>query len=242
MSNSYSILCIDDEENILNVLNRILRGEGYNVFLAKSGPEGLDILSKEQIDLVLCDQRMPQMSGFEVLRIVIKEYPDVMRIMLSGHSNFESLIKTISEGEIFRFISKPWSTQELKETIKAALEQKNIIREVKELLSNVEGKDSELIKHISVELSQDQSTILVKIAPAQESYSTENISKVLDYIFSTLGLQDNEKFQKISNSVIKEKDFLKFEMRLGKSMNLIIKVKTNELEGPEEALHDPDLE
>ncbi|MDD5081687.1 MAG: response regulator, partial [Candidatus Omnitrophica bacterium] len=69
MDKGYSILCIDDEENILQSFNRTLGMEGFKVLLAGSGQEGLDILRKEKIDLILCDQRMPEMSGFEVLRI-----------------------------------------------------------------------------------------------------------------------------------------------------------------------------
>ena len=106
MDKAYSILCIDDEDNILQSFNRTLRKD-FKIFLAKSGQEGLEILRKEKIDLVLCDQRMPKMSGFEVLRIAREEYPNVIRIMLSGYSDFESLVKTINEGEIYRFLSKP---------------------------------------------------------------------------------------------------------------------------------------
>ncbi|MFA7115335.1 MAG: response regulator [Candidatus Omnitrophota bacterium] len=227
MDKGYSILCIDDEENILQSFNRTLGMEGFKVLLAGSGQEGLDILRKEKIDLILCDQRMPEMSGFEVLRIAKEEYPEVLRIMLSGYSDFESLVKTINEGEIYRFLSKPWDTEELIKVITSALEQKEILCEVRNIFSNVKDM-RQLIEDISIETKQDQAAIVVKILSKEDVYNSENIVQFLDYIFKIFGIEKNRKFQIVSNQIFKEKNCVKFELSLAKGVKLIIEIEKKE--------------
>jgi len=227
MDKGYSILCIDDEENILQSFNRTLGMEGFKVLLAGSGQEGLDILRKEKIDLILCDQRMPEMSGFGVLRIAKEEYPEVLRIMLSGYSDFESLVKTINEGEIYRFLSKPWDTEELIKVITSALEQKEILCEVRNIFSNVKDM-RQLIEDISIETKQDQAAIVVKILSKEDVYNSENIVQFLDYIFKIFGIEKNRKFQIVSNQIFKEKNCVKFELSLAKGVKLIIEIEKKE--------------
>lgn len=197
------------------------------VLLAGSGQEGLDILRKEKIDLILCDQRMPEMSGFEVLRIAKEEYPEVLRIMLSGYSDFESLVKTINEGEIYRFLSKPWDTEELIKVITSALEQKEILCEVRNIFSNVKDM-RQLIEDISIETKQDQAAIVVKILSKEDVYNSENIVQFLDYIFKIFGIEKNRKFQIVSNQIFKEKNCVKFELSLAKGVKLIIEIEKKE--------------
>ena len=228
MEQSYSILCIDDEENILSSLKRVLKKENYIVFLANSGQEGLEILRTEKIDLILCDQKMPKMSGFEVLREARKEFPEVMRIMLSGYSDFDSLVKTINEGEIFRFLSKPWEVDELKNVIQLALTQREIICKVKNTLNNVQNIN-QLIENISVEVAQDQSTILVKVSPKENSCNSEHITQLMDYLVGILGFENNtSKFEMISNRLLKNEETLRFEIVLGKVVTLAVEIKTKE--------------
>ncbi|MFH1458792.1 MAG: response regulator [Candidatus Omnitrophota bacterium] len=227
MDKTYTLLCIDDEENILHLFKRIFEKE-YNIFTAANGAEGLDILRRKKIDLILCDQRMAGMNGFEVLRIAKKEFPDTMRIMVSGYSDFDSLVKTINEGEIFRFISKPWDALELKNIIKEALEQKDIVGKIKASFNNIQNI-TQLVKDISVELSQDQSTVFVKLSSLQQSLDTQNITQVLEFLFKMLGLENDKGFRIISNSVIKEKDFVKLEISLAKGVKLIVEIAAKEL-------------
>lgn len=222
MSKKYSILCIDDEENILHSYKRLLRYEDYNIFEALCGKNGIEILKNEKIDLILCDQKMPSMSGFEVLRIAKNEYPEAMRIMVSGYSDFESLVKTINEGEVFRFISKPWDGEELKNIIKTALKQKNDIGEIKSILLNFQ-KVEQFIKNISFEINQNQTAINIKIIPINKSYNIENITNILNYIFKKLGLDSVKNI--ISNSIIKEKNSIKFEIDLLNGLKLIIEIE-----------------
>jgi response regulator RpfG family c-di-GMP phosphodiesterase len=131
-------LCVDDEENVLHSIKRTLAKERYNIFTATSGAEGLEILKKEAVDLVISDQRMPNMSGYEFLKEVREKYPECIRIMLSGFSDFESLVKTVNNGEIIRFISKPWDNKDFIEVIKVALEQNIIHQQAHRILKNID--------------------------------------------------------------------------------------------------------
>jgi DNA-binding NtrC family response regulator len=117
---------VDDERGILESLQRLLTCANYKALLAESGQEALDLIAKEMPDLVIVDQRMPHMTGSEFLRIARGKYPKMRAIMLSGYSDFEGLVSAVNEGEVFRFISKPWQNQLLLEAIASAVEKKNM--------------------------------------------------------------------------------------------------------------------
>lgn len=119
----FSILCVDDEKSILNALKRLLRKEGYQLYFACSGMEGLEMLKAHDVQMVISDQRMPQMSGTEFLAEVKARYPDVLRIILTGYSDIDSITQSINEGHIYKFFFKPWNNQRLKIEIREALEQ-----------------------------------------------------------------------------------------------------------------------
>ena len=115
----YSVLFVDDEKRILTALRSIFRRE-YDVHLASGGKEALAILAQKKIDVIVSDQRMPNMLGNELLAEVHKRYPDTMRLLLTGFMDKEAIIKTINEGEIYRFINKPWNNEDIHKTIAEA--------------------------------------------------------------------------------------------------------------------------
>jgi len=117
-----TILCVDDEENILSALKRILRGENYIILTATSSIDGLKLLEENKVQLVISDQRMPGMSGTEFLATVKDLYPDVVRIILSGYTDVDVLTEAINRGHIYKLLLKPWNDQTLKLEIKLALE------------------------------------------------------------------------------------------------------------------------
>ena len=118
-----SILCIDDEPGILKSLERCLMLAGYDVLLAGGGLEGLAALEMRQgrVDLVLVDQRMPEMAGDEFLRQARARYGDVIAVMLSGYADVGSLMHVITGGGIYRFVAKPWDNEELLTVIRSAM-------------------------------------------------------------------------------------------------------------------------
>ncbi|MER2529074.1 MAG: response regulator [Candidatus Competibacter denitrificans] len=111
-----NILFVDDEPFILRSLQRLFSSI-YNVFTASSGLEAIDIVSKNQIHVVVCDQRMPEMIGVEALAVIKEISPATMRILLTGYSDMSALVDSINDGEIFRYILKPWNNKELKEIV-----------------------------------------------------------------------------------------------------------------------------
>jgi diguanylate cyclase (GGDEF)-like protein/PAS domain S-box-containing protein len=115
---SHVLLLVDDEPSILNALRRTLRSGDYRIVIANGAEEALDALAHYEVGVIITDNRMPGVSGIELLGQVKQRYPLVTRIMLSGYSDFTSLSSAINSGEIFRFLSKPWEDDQLKAAVK----------------------------------------------------------------------------------------------------------------------------
>ena len=113
------LLFVDDEERILNALRSVFRAQ-YNVFTASSGPEAMEFLKRFRPHVVISDQRMPEMTGVEFLREVKDIAPHTVRILLTGYSDLASIVGSINDGEVFRFISKPWDNTDIQKTISEA--------------------------------------------------------------------------------------------------------------------------
>jgi two-component system response regulator HupR/HoxA len=136
-----TILFVDDEEKVLKSLQRGLMDEPYNLLLATSGKEALKILENNEVHIIVTDMRMPEMSGLELLRIVKEKYPKIVRLVLSGYTQVTTLLTAINQGEIFKFITKPWRLEEeFKSVLQQAVDYYNLRNERDELLK-------ELAKH-----------------------------------------------------------------------------------------------
>jgi len=114
------ILFVDDEERILNALRTLFRGQ-YHVFTAENGPLALEFVKRFGIHVVVSDQRMPNMVGVELLRQVKEESPNTVRMLLTGYSDLAAIVGSINEGEVFRFVRKPWDNQDMQKTIADAV-------------------------------------------------------------------------------------------------------------------------
>jgi serine/threonine-protein kinase len=114
-----NILFVDDEEYILRSLQRVFKS-AYSVFTAANGVQAIDIVKNNDIQVVICDQRMPGMLGVDVLKKINEISPGTMRILLTGYSDVKAIVKSVNEGEIFRYILKPWDNDSLKKTIDLA--------------------------------------------------------------------------------------------------------------------------
>jgi response regulator RpfG family c-di-GMP phosphodiesterase len=99
---------VDDEPSILNALRRTLRSSGYQILTAASAEAALDFMAHYPVGVIVSDNRMPGVTGLELLRQVKARYPQTVRVMLSGYADLEALSTAVNAGEIFRFISKPW--------------------------------------------------------------------------------------------------------------------------------------
>lgn len=115
-----ALLIVDDEENIIRALKRILRGDGYTIYTANSGQEGLALLAQYGIHVVLSDMRMPEMNGAEFLAKVKQSHPATVRMMLSGYTDLTSVTEAINQGAIYKFMTKPWEDETLKNGVRDA--------------------------------------------------------------------------------------------------------------------------
>jgi two-component system response regulator HupR/HoxA len=124
----YAILIVDDEEGIRESLELTL-GDDYRVFTAKNAQEGLDVLEREPIALVIADQVLPGMTGVEFLEKVIERNPTAIRMMLTGYADVASIVRAVNEGRIYRYIPKPWEPAELRVNVRRALESYSLATE-----------------------------------------------------------------------------------------------------------------
>lgn len=123
-----TLLLVDDEPSILSALKRILKREGYTVFTAGSGQEGLEQLASHPIGVVISDSRMPVMSGNEFLDKVRDIHPETVRIMLSGYTDLQAVTDAVNQGELYKFLTKPWEDEDLLKIIRDAFRHYEIRR------------------------------------------------------------------------------------------------------------------
>ncbi len=116
LNRKYRVLFVDDEPRVTSALKAIFRRE-YDVAIANSGAEALDILAVKSFDVIVSDQRMPGMLGNELLAQVFKLYPQTMRILLTGFMDKKAIVNSINDGEVYRFINKPWRNDEMREVV-----------------------------------------------------------------------------------------------------------------------------
>lgn len=133
----HNLLLVDDEESVISSLKRAFMDQDFQIYSANSGAEGLSILAREPIQVIVSDEKMPGMSGAEFLAQVRTLYPDTIRFMLTGQASMESAMKAINEGEIYRFFTKPWDNLQLVFAIRSAFEKFDLEDENRRLLSTI---------------------------------------------------------------------------------------------------------
>lgn len=148
-----TILFVDDETNILSSLKRLFRPQGYRIFTAEGGAQGLEIMERETVDLVVSDMRMPEMNGAQFLEKVRERWPDTVRILLTGYAEIGATIDAINKGQIYRYVSKPWEDNDITLIVKHALQQKMLERE-KLRLEELTRRQNEELKDLNAHLEE----------------------------------------------------------------------------------------
>lgn len=128
-----SVLCVDDEPNILSSLRRLFKGAGLEVQVANGGAAGLEVLKSRSFDVVISDMRMPEMDGTEFLERVRESWPDTIRLLLTGYSEIASIVGAINRGEIYRYVAKPWDDNDIVLIVRQAIERKQLEAEKRQL-------------------------------------------------------------------------------------------------------------
>jgi len=139
----HGLLIVDDEKEILRSLTLTFADE-YEVFTASSGTEALEILKQQSVALVIADQRMPEMTGAELLEKVFQINANIIRMILTGYTDTASLIQAINKGHIYQYITKPWERQELRVIVKRALESYELALENQRLLAELQAANERL--------------------------------------------------------------------------------------------------
>lgn len=179
----FTILCVDDEPNILSALRRLFRGKGFQVRTAEGGKAGLALLETETVDLVISDMRMPEMDGAAFLEQVCLRWPDTMRLLLTGYADINAVIDAINRGGIYRYITKPWDDNDIVLTVRQALERQAIEQENKQLVALTKRQNEELkALNSSLEAKVEERTVELKSANDRLKASFVTSIKV----FSTL--------------------------------------------------------
>jgi len=142
----YKLLFVDDEVNILKSLKRQFMDEDYEIYTAENGYKALDLMDENEFSLILSDYRMPELDGVEFLKLAKKKSPDTIRMVLTGYADVDVAISAINEGEVYKFIEKPWEGENLKVQIKRALEHYELLKERKGLIDRIKKQNEELIE------------------------------------------------------------------------------------------------
>lgn len=162
------VLVVDDEKGVIAALRRLLRREDYELVTASTGAEALEVLEAEPVSLVISDYRMPGMTGVELLREIRKRWPNTLRIILSGYSEVDAIITAVNEGEIYKFISKPWNDEGIKLHVRRALEQYELQAE-NERLSREIAAQNERLRELNTILEQRAADASSGLTSTQDS-------------------------------------------------------------------------
>ncbi|HPM76641.1 MAG TPA: diguanylate cyclase [bacterium] len=191
----HHILIVDDEEENLDLLVSTLR-RGNKIFKARSGEEALEILKTEQVHLVITDQRMPGISGIELLSILQERHPETGRMLITGYGDMQTAVDAINKGQVQRFVSKPWDPAAIKEMVAQELERYDLVDEKKRLTNDVIDKNREL---------EEVNEILVEQKSEMEKLADEYRRQ------RELAIEMSEKFAKANLELIKAQEEIKLK-------------------------------
>lgn len=213
-----TLLLVDDEQNIVSALKRLVRRDGYEILTANSGFEALEILEKHAVDVIISDQRMPGMTGVEFLSKVKELHPDTIRLMLSGYTELNSVTDAINEGAVFRFLTKPWDDDKLRASIKEAFQYKHYADDNQQLSLKAKESSFELAasnRQLAELIDKKQSQIAVHVQ------SLEIVREALKHTsVALLGLDDTAMVAFINDAAIEL--FRDVNLNFGDDLNFAI--------------------
>jgi response regulator RpfG family c-di-GMP phosphodiesterase len=180
---AWTVLCVDDEPNILAALKRTLRGGGYGALTASSGVEAIEILERVPVDIMVSDMRMPGMDGSQLLEQVHARWPHVLRILLTGHADQGSTVAAINRGRIFRYLSKPWDERDLLAALHEGGERLALEREKQRLEVLARDQNAEL-RTLNTELESRVSARTQELSEAHDKLKRGYLKSIK--VFSNL--------------------------------------------------------
>lgn len=191
-SHKPSILYVDDEANNLTGFKATFRRD-YQVFTAQSAQEAMNILRDHEMHLIISDQRMPEVTGVQFFKTVIEQYPNPVRILLTGYADIEDVIRAINEGQVYRYITKPWDERDLKLTIDNAIQFYNTQNELRVRNAELEKAYSELEKFVysaSHDLRAPLASVLGLVTLAKMENTNPELGGYMEKIESSVNKLD----------------------------------------------------
>ncbi|SMD32927.1 Response regulator receiver domain-containing protein [Reichenbachiella faecimaris] len=176
----FNILYVDDEEVNLRIFQRAFKRH-YNVFTAESGFDAIKILEENQIDLIMSDQRMPGMTGVELLIKIVPKYPNIVRMIMTGFSDEDEIIRVDREVGLDRFLVKPWNQEDLKEEFDKALELRNPTEEEKPEPAPAPEVKKETVAPIKPTKQELKKEIIKSVEARKNMMSTVNMDQVIEF-------------------------------------------------------------
>jgi signal transduction histidine kinase len=145
MATRHTILVVDDEPDVVESVQNLLRLQ-YRVLGATAAREGIEKMQQQEVHIIMTDQRMPEMTGVELLRHIRGEHPDCIRLLITGYADIRAVVDAINQGNVYRYITKPWDPDELQTIIRQAVEHYELLAGRKRLLAELQVKNQELEK------------------------------------------------------------------------------------------------
>ena len=208
MEDKIRVLYVDDDEYNLRVFKASFRFD-YQIFLAKSAKEGLEILKENEIHVIIADQKMPEVTGVQFFESLISQYPETIRILLTGYSDIESVIDAINKGKIFYYIKKPWNESDIKLAIEKAGEiylTKKLLKKRTEDLQKANEELTRFVYSASHELKAPLMTIIgvLKVADMDQNRADDMYLNMIEKSVKNLDLFVKNIVNYYKNSRIEE--------------------------------------
>jgi putative nucleotidyltransferase with HDIG domain len=172
-----ALLCVDDEPNILSALKRLFRSSGYKVLTAESGASALELLAGEPVDLIISDMRMPGMDGAQLLKQVRERWPKTARMLLTGYADVTSTIAAINDGQIHRYITKPWNDEEILLIVRQAFELADL-EEEKLRLEELAQRQNDELKTLNASLEHKVEERTSELAKASDRLKKNYLTSI----------------------------------------------------------------
>ncbi|MBY0416586.1 MAG: response regulator [Pararheinheimera sp.] len=181
-----TVLCVDDEISILKSLQRLLMASGFDVSTATGGEQGLLLLEKQEFAVIISDMRMPGMTGSEFLKVVAERCPDSQRLVLTGYADIDSTIMAINQGQIQRYIQKPWRNEELIVQVRESAEKYALVKQNKELQRKLSSQNQKL-KELNQQLEQHVQKRTVQLRQVLKQMEQDH-QALLDLLFNFISV------------------------------------------------------
>ena len=214
------VLVVDDEPQIGSALRRLLRREGFQVEVAQSGEEALRLLEGFPADVVLSDFRMPGMTGAELFRVVKRTHPLTLRLIISGYADFKAVVASVNEGEICRFITKPWDDAELLSYLAGMLQHRDTLQQLYQPFQQPRPG-------VSADAAYQEGGLMVKVQVSEQPFQKEQAVALIERMAGLIADDSLDASLKVVGGLLeRHRGRLSFTAEVGGAQRLQLELPT----------------